>query len=619
MASLNSGNLGRAPWLLFAVLAACVPEEPAQPELHLLDVRPRQRLGVYLNEPLVLHFSAELDRATVTSESVRIVSSDGTAARGERFLSGRELTFVPDPVCARNLLDGGYLPDTSYRLELAGFPRADAIRSVDGACLASTLRTAFHTVGVADRSSGYVFLDDSPDVGKALLLHTGKSATGERRITSQGALELEGEEPLDPSTLTDDMFTLWSDGAGTNAQYRLRPVLLDNRNKHAGKGTTRLKLVPEKLVPPGSYRLRIPSVQPGIEDFSGHKVPVIGMDTLQQLRIRVTAEPAPEGQHLEEFLDPSMRSSALVPEADGTAFWSSTGRVEVRFPAAAGDGSDGEQEWRENRAATLVQAVRITVPQGAACAIDGGTGLCRVSAQGAFVVAGKFERVSSASGELFPPVTPGETLTEFLARVEHEDAPLTVLVAGGDLRIAGELAVPGPLLLVAGGRIRVSGKVRIAGHPPIGPGDFAHCGDSGAISVAYDFDDNKVAERRILGTHARDTGLELDPPLTNPLRQPLFYAVRSKSIPNVDRASSWLSADEIRGYEGVGNLRVRFAGERLASEGQSEVLVDDPALLIDCPTLRLLVELRVPAARVPAERWDPPLLDAVLIRWKPAK
>src|SRR5690349_1735128 len=127
-------------------LGACAHEAPAAPNLELLDFRPRQRLGVYLNEPLVLHFSGELDPATITSESVRIVAADSTTARGERFVTGRELTFLPDPVCARNLLDGGYLPDTTYHLELAGFPRADALRSVDGACLASTLRIEFHTI-----------------------------------------------------------------------------------------------------------------------------------------------------------------------------------------------------------------------------------------------------------------------------------------------------------------------------------------------------------------------------------------------------------------------------------------------------------------------------------------
>ena len=46
--------------------------------------------------------------------------------------------------------------------------------------------------------------------------------------------------------------------------------------------------------------------------------------------------------------------------------------------------------------------------------------------------------------------------------------PLTVLIAGGDLHVRGELSVPGPLLLVAGGRVWVSGRIQVAGAEPFG-------------------------------------------------------------------------------------------------------------------------------------------------------
>jgi hypothetical protein len=76
-----------------------------------------------------------------------------------------------------------------------------------------------------------------------------------------------------------------------------------------------------------------------------------------------------------------------------------------------------------------------------------------------------------------------------------------------------------------------------------------------------------------------------------------------------------LPADGIRGHAGAGSIRVRYSGERRTPGGSGEVLVDDPSLLIDCPTLRLLLELTVPAGK--GKAWDPPKIDAVRVRWKP--
>ena len=117
------------PWLGLLAADACATEPVVISPLRLVDLRPRERSSVYLNEPLVLHFSAELDGSSITADSLRIVSRTGEAAKGVRFVVGRELTFMPDPVRAADLRDGGYVPNTSYIVELAGFPRSDALRS----------------------------------------------------------------------------------------------------------------------------------------------------------------------------------------------------------------------------------------------------------------------------------------------------------------------------------------------------------------------------------------------------------------------------------------------------------------------------------------------------------
>ncbi len=628
MSRVSLGNQ-RILLTLGVLIVACSPEAPVVPALRLLDFRPRQRAGVYLNEPLVLHFSGELSRESITSQSVRILNRDGSPALGARFVAGRELTFLPDPVRAPNLQDGGYTPNTAYQLELAGFPRADAIRSKDGACLASTLHIAFQTVKIENPRTGDVFLDDSPDYGLPLLIHSKKSSNSQpvrAPMTSQSGLDLEGEEPIDPSTISDDVFALIRDEEPSKgSKYPLRAFLIDNHNKHAyfAQGTTLLRLLPDTLVPPGIYRLQVESANLHIRDFGRHLVPVIGKEGLQKLHVIVHApSDGIESEYVEEFLDAGMRSSALVPGADGTALWSNTGAVEIRFPAAAGDGSDDAVVLEAHASSAHVQATRLSLPEGVSCELDVGEGTCRLCSQGALEIGGKLHRTGSAQPGALPEIRPDDTLSGWLERQGNANLPLTVLVAGGDLRISGELDLPGPLLLVAGGRVRVSGRIRVAGcepidasffthHDPTVPSHVAALGEGGAIAV-WATVKGKGAPRAELA----DAWLVLDPPKINPLKRDLIYAVRSNPIPEKGRAKNWLTAEGPKGRSGAGSLRVRYAGERRSAgaSGEIEVQVDDPALLVDCPTMRLVLELHMPAT--PGKRWDPPMLDSVRVRWE---
>ncbi len=596
---------------------ACGPDTPPQPALRLLDVRPRERTSVYLNEPIVMHFSGELDRASVTALSVRITTLAGRPASGTRFVVGRELIFVPDPVLAPNLLDGGYLPNSTYVIELAGFPRVDGLRTVDGGCLANTQRVEFRTVQIESPRGGPLFIDDSPDHGMPLLISS-KYAGGppnRPRMSAQSGLELEGEEPIDPSTLSDDDFALViDDGPGNRREYPLRALLTENHNKRAfhRQGTTRLRLLPGTLVPPGDYRLRINFASLHLRDLSGHPIPVIGREQLKQLQIRVMHQP-PEGirgEHLEEFLKIEKRSSVLVSGADGTALWSSTGRVEVRFPASAGDGSQGDVRFTATEQRARLSAARLSVPLEVATVLDGGSGLCVLASQGAIEIAGKLRREGQVQIAPMPEMRVGDTLSDWIQKQTHTTLPLTVIVAGGDLRISGELDVPGPLLLVAGGRIRVSGRIRVAGAEPVGASYLSDRGEDGAIAMWS----ARAGER--IEAKLADAPLTLDPPRLNPLVRPLTYAVVSKPIPSEGRVSRWLFAEEPRGRAGAGSLRVGYIGERLSADasGSFEDEVEDPALLVDCPTLRLVLRLEVPVE--PNAPWDPPTIDAVRVRWE---
>ncbi|NUP95157.1 MAG: hypothetical protein HUU28_03235, partial [Planctomycetaceae bacterium] len=65
-----------------------------------------------------------------------------------------------------------------------------------------------------------------------------------------------------------------------------------------------------------------------------------------------------------------------------------------------------------------------------------------------------------------------------------------------------------------------------------------------------------------------------------------------------------------------GSARVQYVGEHAAAGGErlGDVLVDDPAALVGCPTVRILVELEV----VPGAVWDPPFVDDVTLEYEPA-
>ncbi|MBK8178499.1 MAG: hypothetical protein IPK67_06335 [Planctomycetes bacterium] len=618
--------------LLLTVAAGCAEESAEPVPLQLLDLRPRERSSVYLNEPLVLHFSSELDRASVTPQSFSITTRSGSPARGSRFVAGRELSFVPDPVLSPDLSDGGFVPNTTYVVELAGFPRADALRSESGACLSRTLRIEFRTVAVSEPRTGFIFDDASPDHAKPLhvLMALGaKVAPNRTRMYSETGLQLEGEEPIDPSTLGTGAFALVRDlPGGGRSEHPLRPVLRSNHNKHAFpyQGTTILRLVPLTRVPEGDgYRLSVDPSRPALRDFSGHPVPVIGKESLSQLTISVLAGRAEDsaGEYLEEFLDTAMRSSLLVPGADGTALWSNTGRLEVRYPASAGDGSDGDVEFGPDERRSALAAARFRVPAGVASTLDAGDGVCVLACQGAIDIEGDLRRVGEVDQLPFPEVRPGETVTGWLARQGSLGRPVTVIVAGGDLRIRGELSVPGPLLLVAGGRVLLSpGRIRVGGAEPVGVSHLGDLAERGSLALWAAREGNRAL------TRVAPAALKVDAPLVNPLVRPLVYAVRSNPVPSEGRAVRWLPADSTRGRHGAGEFRIRYAGERLGAETSPfespnppdppPVEVDDPTLLLESPSLRLVLTLSVPAGpRSPSlAPWDPPSIDSVRVRWE---
>lgn len=181
----------------------------------------------------------------------------------------------------------------------------------------------------------------------------------------------------------------------------------------------------------------------------------------------------------------------------------------------------------------------------------------------------------------------------------------TVLIAGGDLEIDGEVWTDTPLLLVAGGMIRVRGEVHAGRSDGTGAGEVYLLGEGGGQSILR-----------------RTAPLVIDPPQYNPLVRPMSFAVLSKQIPQEDGPIHWSSAVEVHsenrpGLEG--QVTVRYVRDVPALEFDPEraELFVDPSLFTKSGPIHFYVRFDIPAApssdtrgRV---RWNPPLLDEIIL------
>ncbi|MCE9593357.1 MAG: Ig-like domain-containing protein [Planctomycetes bacterium] len=650
LAARRAGSLSGA--LAWVALCGCSTRADEARVLELAQIRPRNAAGVYLNEALVFHFDADVDPASVHRRSVRIASVDGHSPRGELRVDGDEIRFLPAPVLSPALDDGGYLPDTEYTVRLAGFPFPDGLRSAAGAPLARSIEWRFRTVTVTDPRGGPVFEDRSPEVGRPLQIQSSEP----KLVAPTGPIVLEGGEPIDPSSLRAEDFSLRPSN-GRNAaspfgdRIPLRAVVADNRDPldFVSRGRTLVHLFPQSVLAPGDYELR--NLAPAdLHDFGGHPVWPF---SVKRLLVRVQAGSAPigVGSYVESFLDTALRSPAEVPEADGTALWSGNGRVEIRYPAAAGDGSVGNVSLAGEELRRDLSARSLEVARGETASLGSAPGLVVLRAQRRLTIAGTLVR--EVTGER-PAFEKRESLSDWLAAAHARDlaargdaslAPpnWTVLIAGGDLTISGRLRVWGPLLLVAGGRIRISGEIECAPTDDaqgqrVTPISFLPKPSDGYVDrlsggIVFIHWDQVGIERRPLVLGATELPWTLDSPLRNPLRpgERLVYQVLSAAIPPEGGVARWHSGAVIHGFAGNRSakfasaeqaFRVRFIGEG-STPGSSSVRVDDPALFAEAKSLRLLLELTVfPDAglaensdRAGAPSWDPPWIDDVTLSW----
>lgn len=142
--------------VLLGIVAGCGEDElraRAEP-FRFTGCDQSQGESVRLTERLLLRFTAPVDPGTLRPETIRITrlafgETSAEDVRGTYRLVGRGdvVAFVPQVPLRADLSDGGLRPDSSYFVRIAGYPRPDGLRALDGRLLEESATFAFRTVG----------------------------------------------------------------------------------------------------------------------------------------------------------------------------------------------------------------------------------------------------------------------------------------------------------------------------------------------------------------------------------------------------------------------------------------------------------------------------------------
>lgn len=588
---MGRGGRQLARWALAgSALLGCTSEPPPQAPFDLVDFRQAEKSVVALNEELVFHFSHEIDRTSVTRETVRIQDAQGASVAGDFQVRGSVLIFRPLLPLRADLSDGGLRPGTAYAVELVGYPRPDGLRAENGTVLSGSVQSGFRTA--APEGTTPLFAD--PFLEQASVLSPRR---GSGKLGPLDAIELGYGEALDPRTLHGEDFTLLS--RQDALRIPLRAELVENRREGAVLRlrplSTDVALGGLRALDAGQYFL-IYERSARLRTLGGRPVLRLGSEPWTF----VVVEPSPETWN-EPFDTTVLRAREALEGVDGTAAWTGDGAVRIRFPVEAGDGRDGRVEaWPSERDPCDVHASQLSIPSQSIWDLGGERGLVVLRSQGALVVDGTLRRTVRAETPLAADTLRGPdrrfladagALGDWLERAREQGHDWTVLIAGGDIRVNGSVETDGPLLLIAGGWIRVLGRV-----------------DAREVWKSVEGGENLVAPEGVRVAPFRST-----PPAENPLVEPLRFAVLSNPLRPAGGVLRWGGAS-VAGETGTGRYRVRFLGLRDLSPGGAELFgpLDDPTLLADCPAVRFLVELEIDPA---PGSWNPPWVDLVSLQW----
>lgn len=614
--------------------AACAGSQDTPPNtLRFEKFAPVVTEGVFLNEPLTFHFGSDVDPLSVGRESVVIESAQGERARDSLSVEGRRVVFRPDVPRAQDLSDGGYRPATRYVVRLAGFPRPDGLRGVGGEPLAATWRGSFTTVAVDAPRRSRLFDDPHQERRKPPDLFPG---AGQHYVVAAGdPLYIGSEKQIDPTSVRSgdfklrrvrrsvtqseqllDVFVrlLENDPLARRERLRSFRTLYSDEQWLTERRAALLELTPvQRLESTETYELLYEPLESpageelwSLRDFSLGRLLPEPLTFKRRISVVSGTEAGTRGQSfVEDFVETGLRSPKFVPGCDGTAAWTGTGRVEVHYPFAAGDGSADAVALSGVESRRDLQATSLDLAAGATCTLPDAPGLVVLRAQGRISLQGILERRAPAA-QPFDPGPSGTPLSLWLARAQAENPSWTVIIAGGDLVLAegAEIRSSVPVLLVAGGQVR-----------NLGP----------ALSEERFWTQSGARDPQALLSKGEAT-FELDAPVgANPLRAPLRYAVVSGPVPETGGVLRWNSAYSRGGFVPPSSALPPPKPGRTPSSFSVHYFPADapqmpdfskaptsPAFLPQPGPVRFVVELVIGDEKV----WQAPFLDRVQLEYE---
>lgn len=469
---------------LFAcgLLAAACHRAPP-PEFGIVSTSPELRgepQVVLLNEPLTVYFSSPVAGLSVTPETFTVLDARGERVPGTLQNGSHWVSFVPQPPLTPALRDGSFLPGERYELRIAGLPRADAVKALDGRRLAAGVALPFRVARADEAPPGLPAPLRPPADQVPLWLHA-SDAPGTVPADAP-VLYLRFSAPLLPSSVRAAAFDVRSlNDLAALEPRRVRATTLPGDALPGCSVAIELGVQPTRAGG-GSLRLRpgdwlSVALRPGplgLLDYRGEPLALPAPPQFWSVVAGGAAElyrlPGDQGAPGE-----AGEPSPAAPELAG--FERSGGVLRPRVRIEAGDGRLGLFLPRTDTVlrpgqpfdrgdGTLVQSegasfafTSVQIPAGVVVTLDASTGPVQILCTGAITVQGKLV-LRGGSAPIDDRQLAPAPATGFLA------LGATTLLAAGELHLAGEVhaEVPvrdgaTPLLVASSAQIRLGGEL----------------------------------------------------------------------------------------------------------------------------------------------------------------
>jgi len=456
-----------------ALFAACWQEQPRRQPLQVERTSPvldDEAQPILLNDSLTVFFSAPLLPLSVTSDSVSVLDERGHQVPGSLQVGEDWVTFRPHAPLAPDLLDGSFRPGATYQLRLAGYPRPDALRSLDGTWLEAVRAFEVHVADHGEQPAGLPSLLRPPGSELPLMLRRFE----EQLPADAPRLQLHFTQPLLPSSVTADAFEVRVLDRPV-ATLEPRSVRLVTSPIDPMPGCTveiDLGTVPQRA--DGSRRPLIDGdwinvmLRPGgVCDLAGN--PPFSAETITWLVVEgdsvpLCGWPAPdESRFQRDDLSPGfeVRQLAVRPRVRVEA---GSGRLGVFRPSEdvtlrpgePFDRGDGELVVSEGASFPFLS---IDVPPGVTVTVDARTAPVQLLSVGGVRIAGTL-RVLGAPTPLPPRPFRPQPVAELIAV-----APVALVAAGG-IELLGDIRAEAkaqddqtPLLLATASRMQLLGAL----------------------------------------------------------------------------------------------------------------------------------------------------------------